>query len=178
MTDRALVNRVFRHIVDDRALLGETRRLLRSGTAAALVGPLGRLLPADVRPAEERDWLDGVVLLTRVGHMADGDLMPVARLLGFAARDRKRAPGIDRRMGAALGAPRDDLPHHLATLVSLLGTDAQRIDWGVLVRDFGSWDYGENRVQYAWGHDYRWACGQIVGEIEEPDTSTPTPVGV
>lgn len=165
---------VFARLAGDPGMLGEVRRTLRAGPAAALLGPLGRLLPSDLSPRDERDWLDVAALVARVGAApARGAGVHLAGIAGLRSRDPQVRPGIERRFLAVVEAEREDLPNRLAGLVAVLGDAAGRIDWGALAADLGRWSLDGSPVQRAWARSYRAAAG-ITPDLDTQAAQTET----
>lgn len=161
---------VFARLAGDPGTLGEVRRTLRTGDASALLGPLGRLLPAEMTPCDERDWLDVAALVARVGAApAPADGISIPRLAGERSRDPAVRPGIERRLLTVVGAEREDLPARLAALVDVLGDAAKRTDWGALAADLGRWSLDGGPVQRRWARAYRAAAG-VTPDDDQPDT--------
>ena len=58
--------------------------------------------------------------------------------------------GVERRVLALLNCHRDDLPAHLAHLVTLLKSKEIAVDWAQLLHDIRQWDREDRLVQREW----------------------------
>ncbi len=154
-TDAAMIDAAFVRFAADPDAIATTRRLLlRDRVGAALVGPLGSLLPPELPPPLERDWMDAVAVFVWVGETARSGHRSLASLLGQAASDPEYRGDIESGLQLALTAPREDLPRHLRWLTRMLGDAATRISWGQIVIDLGRWDDHDDEVQKTWARDY------------------------
>ncbi|MHB1007514.1 MAG: type I-E CRISPR-associated protein Cse2/CasB [Chloroflexota bacterium] len=70
--------------------------------------------------------------------------------------------GVERRFQAMLNCHRDDLPAHLAHLVTLLKSKEVPVDWAQLLHDIRQWGREDRAVQRDWAGAF-WA-------VSEPDS--------
>ena len=173
MIDRAHAHRMFARIAKDAGLRGEIRRGLRSGPATVLVGPLGALLPPQLTPYDERDWLDATALVVRFAAETSGDRRSLAAAAGAAARATgtrgEPNPGVLRRFTAVIAADREDLPARLPALLSMIGDAAETIDYVAVAADLGRWSFDDRGVQRRWAREFRAAAGM---GLTDPESET------
>ncbi len=106
---------------------------------------------------EDRQWKRAVYYLVAglwALHWRDGRTgQPLS--FGKACAAFQRASGtanIERRLITLLDADRDQLPHRLRQLVSLL--KEQVVDFDALLKGLVVWDSDDKRTQNAWARDF------------------------
>jgi len=63
-------------------------------------------------------------------------------------------PGVERRFMALLAADREDIGHHLRSLMGLLRQHDVPVNWLQLLRDLGRWPQPERDVQRRWARSF------------------------
>jgi len=168
---------------DDRGTLAQMRRLDDDRAAAALAGPIGRLLPYNLSRHDEDVCLSVARLfaLLRAGARQGGaDFGEVlGRFAGELGEDRSK--GLERRVSGLLAADAEELPDHLSRMAGLLsGSRAvQTLDWERLIKDLRNWSSPKGEVQRRWAHSFIKARHNAVpGADGEPGQDDPNAEGL
>lgn len=98
-----------------------------------------------------------------------GSASPLARACA-AHQLKSGSASTERRFISLLDADREQLPHHLRQMVSLLGE--QSIDFDALLSDLLHWNRDDKRTQNAWARDFYRALNP--SSHNQPDTATET----
>jgi CRISPR system Cascade subunit CasB len=89
-----------------------------------------------------------------------------------ARSDSGNLTSTERRFIALLDADRDQLPHRLRQLISLISDSP--IDWSELLNDLNYWNYRGRKVQQRWARRFYGAKEEGVNESSDTDLSTLT----
>lgn len=137
----------------ERGDRGELARIRRVGAhPAALLGPLGALLPADMGAERESLFLGVAALFARSSKNAyRGDRLTLARAMRL--HDPERADRSDGRMAALLLSDPADVLDHVSRIVPQL-SDPSELDWAQLLHDLAAWGRPTRTVQRRWARDY------------------------
>lgn len=153
------------------AYLAEMARERRLGALAALRRGLGKppgqapeMFPFVVPwlPAHAGWWEEQAYYLTASAFAAHQLSWPAGDGRGptnFGASMARlvakvESGGVEHRFVALLSCHRDDLPQHLAHLVSLLQSKEVPVDWAQLLHDVRQWGREDRAVQRAWAGAY------------------------
>ncbi|QDT37592.1 type I-E CRISPR-associated protein Cse2/CasB [Stratiformator vulcanicus] len=96
--------------------------------------------------------------------------------IGRALRDTLDDPreaegsGVEKRLVALLNSDREDLPHRLRQVVSLLKSKDKPFDYHQLLYDLLNWNGQQRRVQTHWARDF-WGGGGAAKADEQVQAS-------
>jgi CRISPR system Cascade subunit CasB len=148
---------------EDRATLAALRRGLGKdpGSVPEMHPFVLRRLPEGMGLRRENDFylVASLFSIHRKG-WAGGDPRRPTNLGASLAllRQRDGSASIERRFVAMLNAQREDLPHHLRNIISLLSSHEVHVDFAQLLRDLRWWDAENRSVQRHWARSF-WDTG-------------------
>lgn len=89
----------------------------------------------------------------------------VGRALRQVAQ-RRSVEAVERRFIALLESRKEDVPHHLRHIISLVASEEVDLDWSMLLQHLHHWDHPDQWVQRRWARDF-WGAAESQENTEE-----------
>ena len=154
----------------DRKALAELRRSL-----AFDPGTYPRVFPYVEpfisRESERRGFylLAGLFALHPDGGAGAGEKTSLGDAVAHLYAQRDRNTSIEQRFITLLDADRDQLPHRLRQMISLLKAEQIPVDWEQLLSDLLYWASERHTVQQRWARDFYRVTEPAIDNVTEKE---------